>query len=110
METEKELLIENKLYSQVKILLEGHYNLEGVINSAKKDSDNIVFKNKKEAIKLIVEKIIDFATENNLTVNEVKNYLLKIINNDISLDNMHVKEYKELNEIVSNFSDKEEEK
>ena len=32
MKEEKEILIENNLYSQVKILLEGHYNLEGVSN------------------------------------------------------------------------------
>ena len=104
------VLIENKLYSEVMILVEGHYNQEGVIDNKKKEADRLIFKDKKKVIELVSDSIIEFAKEYNIGVKEVKDYLLKVITDNINLDNIHKLEYTQINNIVSNLSDKYEEK
>ncbi len=43
--------IEKQLYKEVMLLIESEYNIEGVININKKNSNQIVYKNKKNCNK-----------------------------------------------------------
>ena len=93
--------IENELYEKVMLLIESQYNLEGIINKDKKDSTKIIFKDKKIAIRRVSEEIEQFAKDNGLYVNEVKNYLIAIIENKISFKNMYEEEYQIAKSIIS---------
>lgn len=73
------LQIENELYTEVMLLIEIQYNIEGAININKKDSEKIIFKDKKTAIQMVSEAIERFSEENALDKNAVKNYLIGII-------------------------------
>ena len=48
---ENKLQIEWDLYTEVMLLIESQYDLEGIIDIEKKDSTKIIFKDKKESIK-----------------------------------------------------------
>ena len=92
--------IEKYLFSAVRLLLEGQYNIEGVINPDNKDSTKIILKNKKEAIKIISKEIRKFSLERNIPVNDVKDYLIQIIEEKLKLANECQQEYETLKEAV----------
>ena len=94
------LKIEKELYTQIMLLIENQYNLEGIIDITKKNSTKIVFKDKKEAIRSVAEEINRFANENNLDIKWVKNHLLKTIRNKIELNNDFKDEYQEAQNII----------
>lgn len=95
--------IETELYTYILLLIESQYNIEGVIDNNKTDSTKIIFKDKKAATKSVAQAIIRFAERNNVDSDAVKNYLLRIIENNLELNN----EYKEAKEII--LADKDEE-
>jgi len=102
------LQIENELYTEVMLLIESQYNLEGIIDINKKDSTKIIFKDKKAAIQKVAKAIRRFSEENSLDVNAVKSQLLDIIENKINLKNIFEEEYKEAQGIIKTDIDEEE--
>ena len=100
------LKIENDLYTEVMLLIESQYNLEGIINPNRKDSTKIVFKDKKDAIRAVAEAIERFSEENGLNPNLVKEYLIHIIESKIKLKGNFIEEYEEVREII--LTDNEE--
>lgn len=92
--------IENELYQRVMLSLECEYNVEGVINSDNKESKKIIFKDKKAAIKNVANAIREFSENNNLNVNEVKDYLLSFIEERIKTNKDFKEEYQEAKEII----------
>jgi len=99
-ENEYMLKIELELYTQVMLLIESQYNLEGVIDVNKKDSTRIIFKDKQKYIKKVADLISEFSEQNNLDKDIVKDYLLKIISNKMELNNDFKEEYKEAEDII----------
>jgi len=71
-ENEYMLKIELELYTQVMLLIESQYNLEGVIDVNKKDSTRIIFKDKQKYIKKVADLISEFSEQNNLDKDIVK--------------------------------------
>ena len=101
--------IESFLYSKVKLILESQYNIEGVVDINKKNSTKLIFKDKKHAVKLVSEAIKDFALEHNLSINDVKDFLLEIIEKDMKLNNMYKLEYEAIEETILMPIDQEQE-
>jgi len=98
--------IENELYTKVMLLIESQYNLEGTIDTNKKDSSKIIFRDKKDAIRAVADAIERFSEDNGLNKNLVKEYLIHIIENKIRLKNIFVEEYEEAKGII--LTDEEE--
>ena len=100
--------IENELYTEVMLLIESQYDLEGTIDVNKKDSTKIIFRDKKDAIRAVAEAIERFSKENGLNTNLVKDYLIHIIENKIKLKGIFIEEYEEAKGII--LTDNEEER
>jgi len=96
--------IELELYTHVLLLIESQYNIEGMIDNSKRDSTKIIFKDKKAATKSVAQAIISFAESNNVDPDAVKNYLLRIIENNLELNN----EYRVAKTIILADIDEEE--
>ena len=70
-------IIEDVLYERVKLIIESQYDIEGVINPNKKDSTKIIFKDRKKAITMVKEVILEFTKEHDLDVHEITEILMK---------------------------------
>ena len=93
-------LIES-LYFKINAYSEGQYNMEGALDISKKDSDKIIFKDRKKAVTMIKAEIEEFSKEYSLDKNAVKDYLLKIIEEDINSDKPNKTQHIEVKKIVS---------
>ena len=102
------LQIENELYTEVMLTIESLYDLECNIDKDKRDSTKIIFRDKKAAIQRVAEAILRFAQENNLDKDDVKNYLLSIIEKRMELKPIFKEEYEEAKGIISTDDEKEE--
>lgn len=104
LDNKNKILIE-KLYFEIKAYLESEYDVEGVIDSSKRGSTRIIFKNREKAITMIKEAILNYASKNNVEIDLVKGYLLGMIERDIERDKESSKgfseEYQQLKYIVS---------
>ena len=103
------ILIE-ELYFEVKTYAEGEYNEESSVDITKKDSNKIIFKDRKKAITMIKEVIEDFSKEHNIDKNLVKNYLLELIEKDLNSEKKFKEEYREVKEMVSSDEDEKDER
>lgn len=92
--------IESFLYPKVLEILESQYNSEGIIDINKKNSTKIIYKDKKSAMKDILKEIKEFALENNLNINDIKDYLLQIIQENMRINSMFQLEYKKMQEVI----------
>lgn len=89
-----------QLYFEVKAYTESEYNIESNLDGKKKESNKIIFKDRKKAITIISKLIEDFSAKYNVDKNFVKNYLLKLIEKDLNLENNFKEEYIEVKKIV----------
>lgn len=98
---EYKLQIEKDLYTEVMIYIESQYNIEGVIDISKKHSNKIIFEDRKAAIQMVAKAIEEFSKENELDKNQVKDYLLSVIEEKIKLKDIFEEEFKEAKQIIS---------
>ena len=101
-------IIEDVLYERVKLIIESQYDIEGVINPNKKDSTKIIFKDRKKAITMVKEVILEFTKEHDLDVHEITEILMKKIEEEMQLKPMFKEEFEEVKEIVLIEDDSEE--
>lgn len=94
------LMIEGKMFKQERQYRTEELLKQPMLARSEKISRIDMHKQRLITINIISELIKDFAQENNLEIEMVKNYLLKILEETIKEENRAIDEYVEAKEII----------